>query len=61
MGIMKDTHEGSEIRQRAEKELAIEVVSTELLSEMTLEKTPRSSSTSFKFIRLSWKCRMMNF
>ncbi len=38
MGMMKDTHEGSEIRQRAEKELAIEAVSTELLSEMTLEK-----------------------
>ena len=39
MGTMKDTHEGSEIRQRAEKELAIKAVSTEPLSEMTLEKT----------------------
>ena len=39
MGTMKDTHEGSEIRQRAEKKLAIKAVSTEPLSEMTLEKT----------------------
>ena len=38
MGTMKDTPEGSELRQRAEKELAIEAGSTELLSEMTPER-----------------------
>ena len=38
MGTMKDTPEGSELRQRAEKELAIEAGSTELLSEMSAEK-----------------------
>ena len=38
MGAMKDTPEGSELRQRAEKELDIEARSTELFSEMSPEK-----------------------
>ena len=38
MGTMKDTPEASELRRRAEKKLAIEADSTELLSEMSPEK-----------------------
>ena len=38
MGTMKDTPEASELRRRAEKKLAIEAGSTELLSEMNPER-----------------------
>ena len=52
MGTMKDTPEGSELRQRAEKELETEAGSTERFPKCPLKRW-EVSSTSFRFIRLS--------
>jgi hypothetical protein len=43
MGTMKDTPEGSELRQRAEKELEIAAGSAEAFSEMSSKKTDKPS------------------